>query len=225
MQFAIFDLDHTLLPIDSGDTWTRYLIRQLGDKAPELMQKAIDINTAYREGRFDADDAVRFQLSLLTYVPYDELLALRAAFLAQYVWPTITPSALELVAQCRRAGAHCVLASGTHRFVTGPIAARFGMDALIAATPEQDAQGEFTGRLVGSHSYGEGKRRLLEAYLASFSGPHQLRAFTDSINDLPLLEWVEQQGGEPVAVNPDPRLAQVAQRRGWTQRVLFAQGD
>lgn len=227
MKFAIFDLDHTLLPIDSGDAWTRFVIAQTGTERDALEQKAIEINQGYHRGVFDPDDTIRFQLGLLTHFSRAELERLRQQFLEETVWPQVTEKALALVASRRAAGFEPVLASGTHRFVTAPIAERFGIQHLVSATPEVDAQGEFTGRVVDSHSYQEGKLRLLKAFLAPYQaqGTVVLEGYSDSINDLPFLTYVTEQGGRAVAVNADAKLAREAQARGWSSLELFAKED
>ncbi len=226
MQFAIFDLDHTLLPIDSGDAWTHFIIGHTGSDRDSLSAKAVAINEAYRRGDFDAEDAVRFQMGLLARFAPDELTRLRDTFIRTVVEPQIRNEALALVNSRRRAGFTPILASGTHRFVTSAVARLFNIDILIAATPEVDQEGRFTGRVVGSHSYKDGKRVLLEAYLEPFfsRGPVDLEAYSDSINDLPMLLWVESRGGRPVAVNADASLAAEAIRHGWQSIELFAAG-
>lgn len=224
MKYAIFDLDHTLLPIDSGDAWTRFIIDATGaEQKATLLEQAEAINQGYRAGAFDPEAAVAFQMSLLTRTDRARLLQLREQFLTSVVWPAITPAALNLVADRRNAGFTLIMASGTHQFVTAPIAQRFGISILLAAKPEQDAQGLFTGRLVGSHSYREGKLTLLKSFLCEqpHAVPYLLEAYSDSINDLPLLEFVEAQGGRAVAVNADKRLANLAIERGWERLDLY----
>ena len=124
MKFAIFDLDHTLLPIDSGDAWTRAVISHAGSEREALERKAIQINQDYSAGLMDADDAVRFQLGLLKRFSRKELDAIREEFLESTVWPQIREKALDLLASRRAAGYEIIRASGTHRFVTAPIAER-----------------------------------------------------------------------------------------------------
>ena len=225
MQFAIFDLDHTLLPIDSGDAWTHFIIEQTGSDQSELKEKAVAINQGYRRGDFDAEDAVRFQMGLLSRFPRAALDAHRETFLETVVWPQITDKALALVEDRRRAGFECVLASGTHRYVSGRIAERFGIKYVVAATPEEDGAGNMTGALLGSHSYREGKVALLKAFLEEKGAEDaKLEAYSDSINDLPLLTFVAQKGGRAVAVNADDALRAEAQKRGWETLELFAKG-
>lgn len=227
MKFAIFDLDHTLLPIDSGDAWTRAVISHAGSEREALERKAIQINQDYSAGLMDADDAVRFQLGLLKRFSRKELDAIREEFLESTVWPQIREKALDLLASRRAAGYEIILASGTHRFVTAPIAERLGIRTLLSATPEGNEKGEFTGNLVGSHSYREGKLRLIEAFLAPYfeKGPVELEGYSDSINDLPFLTYVSEKGGRTFAVNPDEKLRAHALREGWPVMELFAKED
>ncbi len=227
MQFAIFDLDHTLLPMDSGDSWTHFIINATGAEREALAAKAVEINEGYRQGTFDPEDAIRFQMGLLCRFARAELFALREQFLQEFVWPSVRPEAQALVDDRRQAGFTPVLASGTHRFVTAPIAERFGIEYLVAATPQVDSQGNFTGRVQGSHSYREGKLRLLEQFLApaAKAGPLALEGYSDSINDLPMLQYVAEKGGRAVAVHPDRALQVQAKARGWEIMTLFAKED
>ena len=101
--------------------------------------------------------------------------------------------------------------------MTGAIAPLFGIRHLVAARPEEDAFGEFTGRIAGSHSYGEGKLVLLREFLESLGAADdglRLEAYSDSINDLPMLAFAAERG-EAFAVNPDGMLRSEAARRGW----------
>jgi len=108
--------------------------------------------------------------------------------------------------------------TATNSFVTAPIAERFGIRHLIATEPERAGAG-FTGRVAGLPAFREGKVVRLEQWLrehgGSLVGSH---FYSDSNNDLPLLERVDH----PVAVDPDPLLAELARSRGWPVISLHA---
>lgn len=234
MKLAVFDLDHTLLPIDSGDGWSNWLLDKLSavEDVTALRAQTAQGAEAYREGRFDADAFVAFQMSLLTKAPRAQLEAWRDEFIEKTVAPAVRPAALELVADRRREGFEIVLATGTHSFVTQACAKLFGIEHLAAAEPEVNpADNAFTGRCAGSHSYGLGKLRLVEALaekLEKSKGESitAVEAYSDSINDLPLLAWAAsyQPSGRAVAANPDPALAAEAAKRGWEVVQVFSQG-
>ena len=167
-----------------------------------------------------------FAMGLLARYPRRTLEAWRDEFVREKVAPHVDPVVLHYLDQWRERGCTLVLATGTHRFVTEPVAKLFGIEHLVAATPETDAAGEFTGRVAGSHSYQAGKVILLQEKmkeLAQKSGEDVAieAAFSDSINDLPLLEFAEKAGGEAYAVHPDEALRAVALERGWHVLRLF----
>jgi HAD superfamily phosphoserine phosphatase-like hydrolase len=110
--------------------------------------------------------------------------------------------------------------TATNEFVTAPIAQAFGIDTLIAVQLERDQNGELTGRIAGTPSFGRGKVDRLQQWLEQQGLTWEgIRStfYSDSINDLPLLEKVNH----PVATNPDARLRAVAQQRGWPILELF----
>lgn len=230
MKLAVFDLDHTLLPIDSGNRWSNWLLDKLSasqDVAP-LRAKTAEGARAYHAGAFDADAFAQFQMSLLAKAPRAELEAWRDEFIERVVAPAVRPEAQALILSRRREGFEAVLATGTHSFVTRSCAKLFGIELLAAAEPEVGPDGEFTGRCAGSHSYGEGKLRLVQTLAERLSEARAetitaVEAYSDSINDLPLLAWAAafEPAGRAVAVNPDDALTQTAFARGWEVVTLF----
>jgi HAD superfamily hydrolase (TIGR01490 family) len=222
MRLALFDLDHTLLPIDSADGWARHLARAGRLDVDEHERRMQAFGASYHAGSFDIDGYLDYQLGLLARFDRARLERWRDQFVADRVAPQIRPEALALIARHRDEDAELALVTGTHRFVTGPIGALLGLPHVLAVEPECDAAGEFSGRYVGTHTYGAGKVRAVERFLAERG--EQLETleastfYSDSINDLPLLERVR----EPVVTNGDHKLRQVAAERGWRTLELFA---
>jgi HAD superfamily hydrolase (TIGR01490 family) len=109
----------------------------------------------------------------------------------------------------------------TNDFITGPIAQAFGIDTLIATELERDTQGRVTGRIRGTPCLREGKIERVSQWLAQqgtlWDAFEEITFYSDSTNDLPLLELVTH----PVATNPAPALAEIAAARGWTVLNLF----
>lgn len=228
MKLSVFDLDHTLLPIDTGDRWSHWLVAKAGLDRKALGQKIAQYAADYRAGCFDPHEFVAFQCGLLAGQKREDLNRWRDEFIEEVVKPAMRPQAAALVESRCEAGFIPVLATGTHQFVTAPIAKLFSIEYLAAALPEEDSAGEFTGRVVGSHSYGEGKLSLVKALaqkLCAESGEplEAVEAWSDSINDLPLLSFAAdfQPSGRAVAVNPDPQLLQEAMERHWSVLELF----
>ena len=139
----------------------------------------------------------------------------------EVIRPAMRPQALELVRRHQAAGDQVVIVTATNEFVTRPIATAFGVPELIAIDLERDAQGNPTGAIRGTPSFREGKVARVEQWLAErgldWSRVEHSTFYSDSINDLPLLERAQH----PVATNPDARLRQCANDRGWRILDLF----
>jgi HAD superfamily hydrolase (TIGR01490 family) len=220
LKYAFFDLDHTLLPIDSADGWLRFLVDAAGlDRGhhhAEIERHARE----YKEGRFDIEGYLAFQMGLLARFERAQLDLWRTKYLREKVFPQLRFESQTLVQKHRSEGWEVALVTGTHSYVTRPIAAAFEIEHLIAVQPEE-IDGRFTGRYVPPHTYQDGKRIAVEAFLAargtSLARLEDSLFYSDSINDLPLLEAVRH----PVVTNGDARLRLIAQERGWPTLELF----
>ena len=127
MKFAVFDLDHTLLPIDSGDAWSHWLVEKAGLDRTIFDKRIEGYAESYRQGNFVPLDFIHFQFSLLAAERRSDLEAWRAEFIEEIIRPALRPEAVALLMERRRAGYELLLATGTHRFVTEPIAKLFGI--------------------------------------------------------------------------------------------------
>jgi len=220
-RLALFDLDHTLLPLDSDYQWADFLARtgRAGDP-DEARRRNDDLMVRYNQGQLTAKQAAEFMLGLLAaHTPFD-LAAWHEEFMAQVVRPDITPQALQLVEQHLSAGDLCALVTATNSFVTAPIARAFGVPHLIATDPEY-RNGRYTGRIQGTPSFKEGKVVRVRQWLAgmglTLADFSESFFYSDSVNDVPLLEAVSR----PVAANPSPSLRDIARTRGWQVLDLF----
>ncbi|MBB3332423.1 HAD superfamily hydrolase (TIGR01490 family) [Halomonas campaniensis] len=211
MSLAIFDLDNTLLSIDSDHAWGEFLLEQ-GAVDPVAYREANDRFLAdYEAGTLDIHAFLEVALRPLAENSPEQLAAWHQQFMASKIEPHILAKGEELVARHRTRGDTLMIVTATNRFITGPIAERLGVDHLIAVEPEV-VDGRYTGRVTGTPSYREGKVTRLEQWLADKELTLDDSWFySDSHNDIPLLEIVEH----PVAVDPDPSLREVAEARGW----------
>jgi HAD superfamily hydrolase (TIGR01490 family) len=220
LRLALFDLDHTLLPIDSADSWSHHLVRVGGLDVAAETDRIRHFAATYKAGAFDVEAYLAYQMELLARFPRAQLELWRADFLRHHVLPHIRGEALELIGHHRADGYTLALVTGTHQFVTRPIASVLGIDHLLAVVPEE-ALGKFTGRYTGTHTYLEGKVRAVEVFLAArhttIDACDDSVFYSDSINDLPLLERVKR----PVVTNGDDKLRAVALERGWPMLELF----
>lgn len=224
MNLALFDLDHTLLPTDSDHEWGRFLVR-LGVVDEETYRRRNDeFYGHYKAGTLDIQAFLRFALAPLAANPRDRLEAWRGQFMREVIDPAMTPQARALVYKHLDAGDLCAVVTATNSFVTAPIAAAFGIKHLVAtepATADGKPDGAFTGAVAGTPCFREGKIARVEAWLKSM-GTHwdafeNTTFYSDSANDLPLLEKVS----EPIAANPDDRLRHHAAAAGWRIMDLF----
>ena len=219
-NIALFDLDHTLIPFDSDFEWNEFTIK-LGWRDGDAFRQANEAFFAqYRDGTLNIHDYVRFATQAIRDQGATESIAAHALFMSATVLKGIQKSALDLVQSHQRAGDTVLIVTATNEFGTRPIAAAFGVHELIAIDLVRDAQGEFTGDILGTPSFREGKVTRVEAWLAARNLSWQdveTTFYSDSMNDLPLLEKVNL----PVATNPDERLRKLAAQRGWRILDLF----
>ncbi|ATQ74973.1 HAD-IB family hydrolase [Massilia violaceinigra] len=220
-NLALFDLDHTLLPIDSDHEWGEFLVRTGAVDPVEFKRRNDEFYAQYQAGTLDPVEYLEFALGTLARFPRKELDAMHAQFMAEVIEPAILPRARELLRQHLDAGDLVAIITATNRFVTAPIARALGVEHLIAAVPEEDADGNLTGKLVGVPTSGAGKVTHTHAWLAQVGTPldgfGRSHFYSDSHNDIPLLSVVTH----PVATNPNAVLATHATRLGWPLLHLF----
>jgi len=225
MQLTLFDLDNTLLPIDSDVSWAQFLVDLKVVNADWYAKRNDYFYAQYCAGTLDIDEFLTFQLAPLAQHPREQLLAWREQFVRDVIRPNLQPQAKDLVRQHQDSGDLCAIVTATNSFITGPIAREFGIEHLIATEVEIAPDGNFTGRPTGLPSFREGKVTRVEQWLAmqglGLSDFPVSIFYSDSFNDLPLLARVTV----PIAVNPDQRLLAHAQQQGWQVLNLFDRLD
>ena len=216
MAIVFLDLDETLLDGDSDYEWGRYLAttgkvdRATYEKENERFYRE------YLAGTFDILEFLDFALKPLAENSHTELCKWRSQFVETRIRPMIKAKAPELIRQHREAEDEPVVITSTNRFIVEPICELLGIENLIATEPAQE-NGEFTGKVEGVPCFGPGKVTRADQWADSCSKSLQDSYFyTDSFNDLPLLEHV----GFPVAVDADEKLAAHASKLGWKQISL-----
>ena len=214
MKLAIFDLDHTLLSGDSDVLWCEFLLARGELDAASFAVRHAEVERGYRVGSIAPQAFTEFYLATLAGRSRAQWLELREAYLRDCIVPRIPASARALVHSHRAAGEVLVLSTATNRFLTELTATELGFEHLIATEPEE-AGGVFTGRARGTINMREGKPLRLREWLAAMGWPAALLddavGYSDSVNDLPLLQAVAR----PVAVDPDDRLLAHAMAHGW----------
>lgn len=223
-NLALFDLDHTLIPTDSDHEWGRFMVR-LGIVEEDTFTRANDQFYAdYKAGTLDIYAYLRLALAPLSRYSRAQLAEWHARFMREVIEPAMLPAALELVRGHQDNGDLCCMITATNSFVTAPIGAAFGIDFLIACeaqTVGDHPDAPYTGEPAGIPSFREGKIVRTEAWLTSlgkdWSSFERSYFYSDSLNDIPLLEKVT----DPVATNPDDTLRAHAARHGWRILELF----
>ena len=221
---ALFDLDGTLLPIDSDHAWGEFMVG-LGWVDAAAFRAGNDAFYAqYLAGALDIDAYIAFAAAPLRAQGAAARAAARERFMLEVIAPALRPEAQALVAAHRDRGDHLALVTSTNDFITAPIAAAFAFDpdALIATRLEHDATGAPTGRIAGIPAFREGKVARVGQWLAAggagWADFVRISVYSDSVNDLALLE----KATDPVATNPSPELEATARARGWRILKLFA---
>jgi HAD superfamily hydrolase (TIGR01490 family) len=211
MTLAIFDLDHTLIDGDSDYLWGEYMVENGIVDAEAYRARNLEFYEEYQRGSLDNDQYLEFSLEPLTRYPLEKLDAWRRDYVERWIKPLIKPGAAAKFDLHRNQGHALMIISATHRFITEPIAEMLQIPCLLATEPEI-AMGRYTGRYLGTPTYREGKVVALGQWLdsngESLDGAY---FYSDSINDLPLLEAVEY----PITVGPDDELRAIAEARDW----------
>ena len=217
---AFFDLDKTLMAGSSGMQFARIAARHGIVGRRQLASWAVE-HLRYRlRGTTDArtTEVLRVARELISGVPVRSLERMNPEVMAA-ILPRIYPQMLEEVYAHQDAGRATFIVSAAGNGVVESLAQVLGMDGGIGTSYEVDGDGVFSGRFDGPFVYGPGKVEAMESFAASHGiDLADSYAYSDSISDLPMLRAV----GNPVVVNPDPPLAEIAREEGW-QAMRFEQ--
>ncbi|AKJ30454.1 HAD family hydrolase [Caldimonas brevitalea] len=220
-NLCLFDLDHTLLPIDSDHAFGEFMVQIGWADAQEFRRGNDAFYAQYLAGRLDVEAYIRFTTAPWRGRSAAEQAWAQQKFLAEVVQPRVLPPAVDLVRRHQAQGDLVAIVTATNEFVTAPIAAAFGVEHLLALQLERDASGNITGGILGVPSYQAGKITRVDQWLQSLGARWEdfgrTTFYSDSPNDLPLLE----RANDPVATNPSPALQQTAEQRGWRILKLF----
>lgn len=211
MSLAIFDLDNTLIGGDSDYLWGQFLVDQ--GVVDQALYEAANARfyEEYKQGALNIVEFLAFSLKPLAEHEPEQLYQWRAQFVRDIIAPILLEPAQQLIDKHRARGDTLLVITATNRFVTEPIVALYGIDNLLATTPDMQ-DGRYTGKFVGVPCFQGGKITHLQAWLQSTGETLKDSWFySDSHNDLPLLQQVDH----PVAVDPDQKLADYAQTAHW----------
>ncbi|MFT7724074.1 MAG: HAD family hydrolase [Roseateles sp.] len=222
MNLTLFDLDGTLIPVDSDHAFGAFMVEVGWADGAAWGARNDEFFAQYNAGTLDLPAYVDFATSAWRSRPLADALAMRERFMAEVMRPALRPEAVALIQRHRDAGDLIALVTATNEFVTAPICEAFGIEHLIAVQLQRDGAGRYTGAIRGVPSFREGKIARVDDWLrglgAQWRDFGRVTFYSDSTNDLPLLE----RASHPVATNPSPSLARIAAERGWPQLQLFA---
>tara|TARA_B100001287_G_C22648612_1_gene514014 strand:- start:47 stop:703 length:657 start_codon:yes stop_codon:yes gene_type:complete len=212
MNLCLFDLDNTLLRGDSDYEWTKYLVENNLIDEKKFKERNDKYYIQYQEGNLNINEFLGFQLGLLKKFTLKELSLIYNKFFETKIKPMITADSLTLIKKHKNDLK--VIITATNSFITKPICNFFQVEELIATIPEIKKNG-FTGRVIGTPCFGKGKVDRLNEWMKNknleWKSFKKSYFYSDSINDLPLLELVNK----PIAVNPDLKLKSIAKKRNW----------
>ena len=212
MSLAIFDLDNTLIGGDSDYLWGEFLCDEGIISDRQSFEKKNDyFYQQYELGSLDIYAWAEFSFEILSHYSINELEAFHLKFMAQKIEPIFLQKAQDCINNHKENGDTVLVITASNTFVTAPIVKRYGINHLLATEPEI-VSGRYTGKVSGIPCFKSGKIENLMPWLERNGESLKDSTFySDSHNDLPLLELVEN----PVVVNADKILAKMAQTKGW----------
>jgi HAD superfamily hydrolase (TIGR01490 family) len=211
LELVIFDLDNTLIAGDSDYAWGQFLVSKGIVDAEAYTRENDRFYLEYKNKTLNIHEYQQFVLTPIKTLTPRQREQLHQEFMETVVADLRLSKADALIKKHREAGDSLMIITATNRFIAGPIGPWLGIDTVLATEPEI-IEGEFTGKVDGIPCFQEGKIQRLQAWLDSESlRPSSLTFYSDSINDLPLLAFVDK----PFAVDPDEPLKAHAKSQGW----------
>jgi HAD superfamily hydrolase (TIGR01490 family) len=222
MKLAIFDLDHTLLAGDSDYEWGNFLVDKGVVDAEYYQQKNDEFYRQYQDKTLDIFEYQEFVLTPLTQLTKEEMNELHNGFMKTVIDPLRHQQADQLIHKHQQSGDTLLVITATNHFIAAPIVASMGISNILATDPEI-VDGQFTGKVTGTPCFQKGKITRLQSWLKRQELDHQqtfshTTFYSDSINDAPLLEYVDV----AIAVDPDDKLRQLAKEKSWVIMSLRA---
>lgn len=211
MALAIFDLDETLIGGDCASLWAREMVKLGWADSDSFIAREQELMRQYSAGELAMEDYMAFTLSPLVGRTAVEVAHVVEPFVEDVIEPIFYSAATRCLANHRAAGDRILIISASAHFLVSAIAARLKVEDVLAIDIEEQ-HATYSGRTRGVLTYREGKVSRLQAWLEeqgeSLDGAY---FYSDSHNDLPLLQRVDQ----PHVVNPDPTLREHAEQAGW----------
>ena len=211
MALALFDLDRTLLDGDSDFEWGEFLVRKKLVDEEEYAEANSYFYEEYKRGTLDIAEYSAFSFKPLSVRSREELNALHAEFMQEVILPLVRSKSQTTIDKHHERGDTSIIITATNSFITQPISDYFGIQHLLATEPKM-VNGNYTTEIDGTPCFQTGKvirlKQWMKEHKESLEGSY---FYSDSINDLPLLEAVDT----PIIVDPDETLKAVGEERNW----------
>ena len=230
MKLVVYDLDHTLMPIDTGDWWAKWILTLCDDQMRREAIRTLDrFARQYIAQTLSIEEFESWQMGLLASLKRTDLECARADYKKEVLSQIIPERSRKIVRQAKDEGAITAICTATYSFATEPSAELFGVDYLLAVKPEQDEEGNFTGRWIEPITYQRGKvlavKNLVESLARKGIEINDFEFWSDSPADMALFEFTEAKGGVCFVVNAREELRGVAQQRGWIVSQTYSEKE
>lgn len=197
---------------DTESLWQNFLVKKKLLTNEALLQKKELFSLTYEAGILNFHDVIQFSLEPIAHMDIYAQLALRDEFTQTVLKHNIIPQAIDLVTSHYAQGHTVLIISAGHEFLIEPAARFFPVHAVLCTTLKRSVTGAYAPFLEGNPLYRKEKIYALERWLRNENLNFLTTYFySDSINDLPLLEYVTF----PTVANPCARLKSVALTRNW----------
>ena len=208
---VFFDLDKTLLDVNSGSQWLRHEFAAGRVSVWQVVQALVWLMFYHFFGA-DMTKPLKLAMQSLKGVPESDIIKRSTDFYQSHMTGHLRPGARKALEEHRAQGHKLVLLTSSSSYLARIVSEELSLDGYLATTLGVDEAGLLTGEPGGTICFGGGKVVLAQDYLDKHGGTLAQSAFyTDSFTDLPMLEVV----GRAVVINPDPKLGREASRRGW----------
>ncbi|MFT5706790.1 MAG: HAD superfamily hydrolase (TIGR01490 family) [Oceanospirillaceae bacterium] len=211
MSLKIFDLDGTLIECDSSSQFCQFCVEKGLVEDPDYLLKERQVMQSYSAQKMQIEEYIKLQVQPLLSLTVTQVAVLSDEFVKSRAANYIYQQGKELIQSFVKRGDRVVIVSATAEFIVKAIAKELGVKDVIAIQIESDGE-KYTQNVLGTASYREGKVTRLQQWLTSENlDLIDSYFYSDSINDLPLLELVDN----PIATNPDDQLKAHAKQRAW----------
>ncbi len=209
----VFDLDYTLIDVDSSTMWCRYLAEHGLVQTPDFLAQEAALMAQYDKGSMDVHDYIDFSMRALQHLTRAEIEEHCRRYAQRVLRAHIFPQGHALVSSLLSRRLPLLIISASAAFIVRAAAELLQVPAEQVLAVEVETKGEYYGTaIVGQPPYQAGKVACLQEWQRQHGYTDaRVQVWTDSINDLPLCKYAERVH----AVNPSAAFAAEALQRGF----------